>query len=103
MLSDEKVYGLDELAAALPVPRSRQTLWRWIRHGLNGVKLEHTCDGRGIVTSAEAVDRFLRQVAQQRAAVYEAARADAASKAAEQQRRDADLRLIDSELDAAGI
>lgn len=39
------------------------TVFRWARYGLNGIRLEYVRVGRRIVTSREALARFLRALA----------------------------------------
>ena len=49
-------------AAAIPLPDGRRVHWqtirRWVRHGLRGVRLERYVIGRWPHTSREALDRF---------------------------------------------
>lgn len=64
------MISLDEQALSLPaaaklVPRRRagrkvatSTLYRWITHGVRGVRLEAMAAGGGLVTSREALERF---------------------------------------------
>jgi hypothetical protein len=47
-----------------PNPR---TLWRWCRHGLDGVRLEHVFIGKRVATSRKALGRFATAVARQKA------------------------------------
>ena len=48
-------------AGARPVAAS--TVWRWIRNGVNGAKLESIRIGRRIFTSQEAISRFIKKQA----------------------------------------
>ena len=53
----EGLISLDDAARALPV--SRTSVWRWVRFGKRGVKLE-ACPmmGHGLWTSRQALARF---------------------------------------------
>lgn len=41
---------------------SPSTVWRWIVHGVRGVKLESYPIGRRLFTTAEAIERFSRRL-----------------------------------------
>ena len=60
---DEELLTLVEAAKVVPKVDGRRvhvnTLWRWCRKGLRGVRLEHLHIGSRIVTSEEAIRRFL--------------------------------------------
>ncbi len=47
-------------------PVAPSTIYRWIDQGLHGVKLAHIRLGRRIYTSAPALERFGREVAEAR-------------------------------------
>jgi hypothetical protein len=77
MFIDEDVLSLAEAGASLPRRRTPATLWRWCAKGLHGVKLEHRWIGGTIVTSRQAVDRFLSDVTAARSEALAKATADA--------------------------
>jgi len=57
---------LSELARLLPPTRkgrsvSPSTLWRWCRHGLRGVKLEHIRIGSRTFSTEKALQEFLEK------------------------------------------
>ena len=55
----EDVLTLAEAARAIPTRPHFATLWRWTQKGLRGRKLETYRIGSRVVTSAQAVHRFL--------------------------------------------
>lgn len=63
---DETVIGMTEAARALPCvdgTRLHPTcVWRWARRGVRGVKLETARIGGRVVTSREALGRFLAAI-----------------------------------------
>lgn len=64
---DADLLTLAEAAALLPGQNGKRpsisTLWRWCRHGLNGVRLEYVRCGRKMLTSRQALCRFFRRLA----------------------------------------
>ena len=68
MLCDETVLTFSEAAKVLPRLNGKRlhasTIWRWARKGLSGVKLETRRVGARFVTSAEALDRFAKRLAE---------------------------------------
>lgn len=64
MLCNERMLSLDEAGAFLPGRPSKTSVWRWCRRGLNGVRLEYVRIGRRMWTSAEALERFARRLAE---------------------------------------
>lgn len=67
MRDDETIMTLSEAAASLPRIKGRKvhtsTLWRWIRKGINGVRLESLRLGGRFCTTQEALRRFGRELA----------------------------------------
>ncbi len=62
---------LPEAAALLPRRRrgkkvSPSTLWRWARHGLQGVYLQVWQVGGGMCTNLESIDRFCEELSEKR-------------------------------------
>ena len=55
----EKLIPLSEARLLLPGQVAPQTLERWIREGIRGVKLEVVYCGKRRYTSEEAIQRFL--------------------------------------------
>jgi len=49
----------DELTPILGVRLDRTTLWRWTMRGVGGVRLEHLRIGGRVVTSKQAITRFV--------------------------------------------
>ena len=66
-LATENILSLSDAARALPKVDGKQphisSLWRWTKHGVRGVRLEHARIGNRIVTSAEALNRFANNLA----------------------------------------
>jgi len=62
----EKLMSLPDVAAMLPGRRRRKlalsTVWRWIKRGRKGVRLESIVIGARRYTSREAVLRWLAQL-----------------------------------------
>jgi len=68
MLQDEQILTFTEAAKILPKINGRRphpsTLWRWARRGINGLYLETRRVGGRFVTSAEALERFTKALAE---------------------------------------
>lgn len=66
--SNERLLSLSEASRLIPLHGGRHphtsTLWRWCRRGLKGTRLEYVRGGRAILTSEEAVGRFLNRLAE---------------------------------------
>ena len=64
----ENLLSLKEAAQSLPKIDGRtphaSSIWRWCTRGLSGVKLDHVRLGRRVVTSKEALNRFVNELAQ---------------------------------------
>ena len=64
----ETVGGLSEAAEWCPPINGRRpdrsTIWRWIKLGIKGVRLEHSRLGNRILTSREAINRFTQRLAE---------------------------------------
>lgn len=58
----EELLTLTEATKVLPPVNGKRhavsTLWRWCKKGIHGVRLEHLCIGRNLVTSRQALDRY---------------------------------------------
>ena len=61
LLSEPKLT-LTQARNTLDGRPSVAALWRWCRKGLRGVKLEYLREGRRIVTSRAALDRFFQRL-----------------------------------------
>jgi hypothetical protein len=63
----DELLGLSQAAAACPSIDGKRphcsTLWRWMRKGCRGVKLEHVLVGRRVCTSRSALEVFFRDLA----------------------------------------
>ena len=83
---------------------SPSTVWRWIVHGVRGVKLESYPIGRRLFTTAEAIERFSRRL---REAHDQAHRVDAHKTATARPRTDTqrqrDIERANRELKDAGV
>lgn len=68
-LLQEDVITLRQAARQFPKTRRphTQSLWRWARYGLRGTKLESLKIGHQIVTSKQAVTRFIEATQSQAA------------------------------------
>ncbi|MGB2985455.1 MAG: DUF1580 domain-containing protein [Phycisphaerae bacterium] len=68
MLHDEHVVTFSEAARSLPKVNGRRphasSIWRWVRKGIRGVKLESRRVGGRFVTSLEALERFSKALAE---------------------------------------
>ena len=68
MLHDEQVLTFSQAAKTLPHLNGKRphtsTLWRWARKGIGGVFLETRRLGGRFVTSAEAIERFSKALAE---------------------------------------
>lgn len=66
-LMDETILTLGQACRLLPANDGKRvhlsTLWRWCRIGVNGVRLEYLRVGRRIVTSKQALERFMTRLA----------------------------------------
>jgi hypothetical protein len=64
----EQLLSLKEAARSLPkidgkTPHA-SSIYRWCIRGISGVKLDHVRLGRRVVTSKEALNRFVNELAQ---------------------------------------
>lgn len=63
-INTEELISLNDAAMACPTLDGKKphmsTLWRWIAEGAQGQRLEHVRLGRRIVTSREALHRFMQ-------------------------------------------
>ncbi|MCE5280301.1 MAG: DUF1580 domain-containing protein [Planctomycetaceae bacterium] len=66
-IQQEKLITLRQAVDALPPIDGKRprvnTIWRWCRIGIHGVRLEYIKVGRNIVTSLAAMNRFFVAVA----------------------------------------
>jgi len=62
-LANEQLLTFSQAVERLPEVNGRRrapsTLYRWCRHGINGVRLDYVRIGRTMATSQEAIERFL--------------------------------------------
>lgn len=61
-LSSEQLISVTQAAKRCPTRPHVATVWRWIRRGCRGVRLETVLVGGKRRTSAEALDRFYAQI-----------------------------------------
>ena len=65
---NEHLLTLTEATSFIPGQNGKRpsvsTVWRWCRKGLNGVRLEYVRCGRKILTSREALSRFIKRLAE---------------------------------------
>ena len=62
VLSEQVLTTKEACESLSPIfgkPIDRTTLYRWACQGIKGIYLEHTKIGGRIVTSREAIDRFI--------------------------------------------
>ncbi|QDU47370.1 hypothetical protein Mal52_58990 [Symmachiella dynata] len=57
-LSTEDVFPVSEAPKHIPGRPSQASCWRWVLHGVGGIKLESILIGGKRFVSAEAVQRF---------------------------------------------
>lgn len=55
----EKLIAMNEARGLFPKPPHLATLYRWIKSGAHGVRLETVVVGRTRYTTAEAIQRFI--------------------------------------------
>jgi hypothetical protein len=64
---NEQIITLAEAARHIPTVNGKRvhvaSLWRWSMKGLSGIRLEHGRLGRRVVTSREAIGRFMNRLA----------------------------------------
>ena len=67
-ITSEQVLTLSECTKVVPRLNGKRihpsTLWRWVRHGVRGVRLEHARVGNRIVTTKAAIARFAQRLAE---------------------------------------
>ena len=61
-LLTESVISLQQAVKLLPNRPRRETVWRWTHRGVGGITLETVQIGREILTSEEAVHRFIAAI-----------------------------------------
>ena len=94
-LSTETVFPVTEAPKHIPGRPSQASVWRWVLHGVGGVKLESILIGGKRFTSAEAIQRFCdRRTA--------AANGDATPSRTPRQ-REREVAAAERELERAGI
>ncbi len=66
-LQAEELLSLTDAAKALPPIDGKRphvsTIWRWVRRGVRGIRLEHVRLGHRVCTSQEALARFAQRLA----------------------------------------
>lgn len=106
-LHKEQILSLTEAAKSLPRLNGRRpaisTLWRWARKGVRGVRLDYIRVGRGIATSAEALQRFFNALAEADAREQPAIRASATVAALPNRVRRQQQAAVDELLRKAGF
>jgi hypothetical protein len=64
---NEKLLTITEAAAICPPVHGKKphhvTVWRWLKFGLEGVKLEHVRVGRNVCTTEGALNTFFHALA----------------------------------------
>jgi hypothetical protein len=98
-LASEKIIFLTDAAKLLPRhrrgrPVSASTLWRWAMRGAHGVRLETARLPSGLVTSVEALQRFVQRLSNETGVTT------GAEKAVNSR---LDATQVEQELDGAGI
>ena len=58
-LSSESLISLKDACAYLPGRPHISTMWRWIKRGIAGIRLETVKVGGKRFTSVEAIERFI--------------------------------------------
>ena len=65
-INTEHLLSLKEASNSLPKIDGRtphaSSIWRWCTRGLSGIKLDHVRLGRRVVTSKEALNRFVNEL-----------------------------------------
>lgn len=66
-IESNELLSLAQAAKACPAVDGKRphasTIWRWMRKGIGGVRLEHVRIGRRVVTTRPALDDFFRATA----------------------------------------
>jgi len=103
----EELLSLSEAAKRVPTLNGRRihssTIFRWCRRGLRGVRLEYIRVGRRMATTAEALDRFYRDLARADGEAPESRPAPEAPKSPSQAARDHAIAQAEATLDADGL
>lgn len=76
-------------------PTETSSIWRWYKHGCQGVKLQTAVVGGRRFTSRQAIERFIERTTE--------ARDGGPPERAVSQRRQASIAAAERELEAAGI
>jgi len=63
MLTGETLLTIGQVCERLPFQPNFTTVWRWCSKGIQGTRLESVRAGRRILTSVEALDRFMTALA----------------------------------------
>ena len=104
-LTKEQLLSLTDAARALPAIDGRRphisTIWRWIRRGVRGVRLEHLRLGHRVCTSREALNRFAQRLAEADEKPGEKTSTTPKRRTAKQ--REHDIARASRELERAGI
>jgi Protein of unknown function (DUF1580) len=105
---DAGLINLNDVRELLPNRPNVATVFRWCLRGIRGVRLEHVRVGRRIMTTADALDRFLADVT----AAHDAPPAERAARRSSvrrrpgrrsEARRQRDLDVANRELQGVGI
>ena len=57
-LSTENVFPINQAPKHIPGRPSQASVWRWVLHGVGGIKLDSCLMGGRRLTSTEAIQRF---------------------------------------------
>lgn len=84
-ISREKIITLNEAARLVPTVNGKRvhvsSVWRWALKGVGGVHLEYGRLGRRIVTSHEAMGRFMNALASKDAQLIDISAGKASTRA----------------------
>lgn len=103
MLHDEKLLTLTQAAKLLPHRPHLSSVWRWVRQGVQGVRLEHVKVGRRLFTTEEAVKRFIARLTEVDREAYTNRHPTTSSPISVQKHRNQSFTDAERELEAAGI
>jgi len=57
-ITNENVFPVREAPRHIPGRPSQASVWRWVLHGVGGIKLDSILMGGRRLTSSEAIQRF---------------------------------------------
>ena len=101
-MEEQKLIPLAEAARLMPCGPTSNTIWRWCRRGIRGIRLEYLRLGHRVVTSEAAIGRFAQRLAEADTPPMSAAPTQPPKKRTPR-RRERDIQKAEATLAQAGI